>query len=111
MDTYLFQTSNKSLTHGTQLQLIPLDHGSFTPQSPHSSKSKDAVTLQALTIINCNMHFMEIVALQNKESITIACTLNQVWLCHYPDLVDCLHDNGTEFVSTKFQELLQSYGI
>jgi hypothetical protein len=28
---------------------------------------------------------MEIVALKNKESITITCTLNQVWLCLYPN--------------------------
>jgi hypothetical protein len=81
------------------------------PQSPHSLKSKEPATLQALTIIDLNMHFMEIVALQNKESITIAHALDQVWLCHYPLPSDCLHDNGTEFGFAKFQELLQSYGI
>jgi hypothetical protein len=76
------------------------------------SKSKEPTTLHALTrIINLNTHFMEIVALKIKESITIACTLDQVWLCCHPCLVDCLHDNGTEFVSAKFQELLQSYQI
>jgi hypothetical protein len=80
-------------------------------QLPHSSKSKEPTSLQALTIIDLNKHFMKIMALQNKESITIACTLNQVWLCHYPCLVDCLHDNGTEFFSAQLQELLQSYGI
>jgi hypothetical protein len=78
------------------------------PQLPHSLKSKEPTTLQALTIIELNRHFMEIMALKNKESITIAHTFDQVWLCHYPHLVDCLHDNGTEFVSAKFQELLQS---
>jgi hypothetical protein len=77
----------------------------------HSSKSKEPTTLQALTIIDLNTHFMEIVALKNKESITVACSLDQVWLCCYPRPVDCLHDNGTEFVSTEFQELLQSYDI
>jgi hypothetical protein len=35
------------------------------PQLSHSLKSKEPVTLQALTIIDLNMHFMEIVALQN----------------------------------------------
>jgi hypothetical protein len=54
---------------------------------------------------------MEIVAFKNKKSITVARSLNQVWLCDYPHLVDCLHHNGTEFVSTEFQELLQSYRI
>jgi transposase InsO family protein len=81
------------------------------PQSPHSSKSKEPMTLQAHTIIDLSTHFMEIVALKNKESITIAHSLDQVWLCRYPRPVDCLHDNGTEFVSAEFQELLQSYGI
>jgi hypothetical protein len=33
------------------------------------------------------------------------------WLCCYPHPVDCLHDNGTEFGSADFQEILQSYGI
>jgi transposase InsO family protein len=80
-------------------------------QLPHSSKSKEPTTLQALTIIDLSTHFMEIVALKNKESITVACSLDQVWLCHYPRPIDCLHDNGTEFISTEFQELLQSYGI
>jgi hypothetical protein len=80
-------------------------------QSPHSSKSKEPTTLQALTIIDLSTHFMEIVALKNKESITVARSLDQVWLCRYPRPVDCLHDNGTEFVSAKFQELLQSYRI
>jgi hypothetical protein len=54
------------------------------PQSPHSLKSKEPTTLQALTIINLNIHFMEIVALKNKESITIPHSLDQVWLCCYP---------------------------
>jgi hypothetical protein len=80
-------------------------------QSPHSLKSKDPTTLQALTNIDMNTHFIEIVALKNKESITVARSLDQIWLCCYPRLVDCLHDSGTEFVSAKFQELLQSYGI
>jgi hypothetical protein len=75
-------------------------------QSPHSSKSKEPTTLQALTIIDLNMHFMEIVALKNKESITVTRSLDQVWLCCYPHPVDCLHDNGTEFVFAKFQEFI-----
>jgi hypothetical protein len=85
MDTYLFKTHNKSLTHGTQLQSTPLAGPWIIPQLPHSLKSKEPTTLQAFTIIDLNMHFMEIVALKNKESITITCTLNQVWLCLYPN--------------------------
>jgi hypothetical protein len=84
-----------------------MDHSAVT----HSLKSIEPTTVQALTIIDLYTHFMEITALKNKESITIARTFDQVWLCCYPHPVDCLHDNGTEFINTKFQELLQSYGI
>jgi hypothetical protein len=75
-----------------------MDHSAITT----FLKSKEPTTLQELTIIDLNMHFIEITALKNKESITISCTLDQVWLCQYPCPVDCLHDNGTEFVSDKF---------
>jgi len=54
------------------------------PQSPHSSKSKEPVKLNALTIIDLNTHFMEIVALENKESVTLAHALDQSWFCRYP---------------------------
>jgi hypothetical protein len=106
--TYSRQATNPNLWHSIAVNTI----GPWIiPQSPHSLKSKEPATLQALTIIDLNMHFMEIAALQNKESITIAHTLDQVWLCHYPLPSDCLHDNGAEFVFAICQELLQSYGI
>jgi hypothetical protein len=35
------------------------------PQLPHSLKSKEPTTLQALTIIDLNMHFMEIVTVES----------------------------------------------
>jgi hypothetical protein len=109
---YALLDKHRFLFKGT-LGLLPTNpvHVEIIPQSPHSSKSKEPMTLQVLTIIDLSTHFMEIVALKNKESITVARSLNQVWLCRDPRPVDCLHDNGTEFVSTKFQELLQSYGI
>jgi hypothetical protein len=41
MHAYLFQTNNKLLTHGTQLQLTPLDHGSF--RSCHILQNKKSL--------------------------------------------------------------------
>ncbi len=40
--------------------------------------------------MDLNNHFMEIVALKNKESITIARTFNQVWQCQ-ASLILCQH--------------------
>jgi hypothetical protein len=54
-------------------------------QSPHSLKSKEPATLQALTIIDLNTHSMEIVASKTRQASPLAAhTLNQVWLCCYP---------------------------
>jgi hypothetical protein len=36
------------------------------PQSPHSLKSKEPTTLQGLTIIDLDMHFMEIAAFKKQ---------------------------------------------
>jgi transposase InsO family protein len=54
---------------------------------------------------------MEIVALSDGESATVAAAFDQYWLCCYPRPLKCIIDNGTEFTGIEFQELLQSYGI
>ena len=48
---------------------------------------------------------MELVAIPNKETLTVA------WFSRYPRPVECVHDNGSEFVGIEFQEMLQSYGV
>jgi hypothetical protein len=79
----------------------------------YSSKSKEPTTLQALMIINLNMHFMKLWHCKTQKASPLLVPSTKFGsVTSYPHLVDCLvHDNGTEFVSAKFQELLQSYGI
>ncbi len=62
MDTYLFQTNNKLLTCGTQLQSIPLDHGSFC--SCHILQNQKSL-----------QHFKHI------PSLTSTCTSWKLWHC------------------------------
>ena len=78
---------------------------------PQASVTKEQVKLQALTIIDISTNFMEIVAVKDKESATIAQALDQVWFSQYPRPLQCIHDNGSEFVGFEFQEMLQSYGV
>ena len=54
---------------------------------------------------------MELVAIPNKETLTVACALDRAWFSRYPRPVECVHDNGSEFVGIEFQEMLQSYGV
>ena len=74
-----------------------------------SKNADDNKTLQllALTIIDPDTSWIEIIALPNKESETIALAFDQQWL----SLLECIHDNGSKFVGFEFQELLESYGI
>ena len=51
--------------------------------------------LLALTIIDPNTWWIEIITLPNKESKTIILTFNQQWLSCYPRLLKCIHDNGS----------------
>jgi hypothetical protein len=67
--------------------------------------------IQALTIIDKATGCPEFVAIQNKSSYHIAILFDSEWLCHYPRPARVAYDNGIEFVSHKFQEMLERYGI
>ena len=48
---------------------------------------------------------------ENKTSFCIACRFENHYLACYPKLNRCVHDNGGEFSSSEFQELIQRAGI
>jgi hypothetical protein len=48
---------------------------------------------------------------KNKSSYHISILFDSDWLCLYPRPHRVIHDNGTEFTGSDFQELLPSYGI
>ena len=87
----------------------PIKPSNTSPGS-HSSSCKP-ITVLALTMIDPLTNFMELLALPDKESHTVACAFDHAWLCCYPQPLCCLHNKGTEFTGLEFQELLQSYGI
>jgi hypothetical protein len=57
--------------------------GPWTILQPNRSK-KDKITLITLAIIDVQTCFLEIVALSDSESATVAAAFDQHWLCHYP---------------------------
>jgi hypothetical protein len=67
--------------------------------------------IQALTIIDKATGWPEFIATQNKSSYHISILFDSNWLCRYPRPKRVIHDNGTEFTGSEFQELLSSYGI
>jgi len=68
-------------------------------------------SLLCLTMIDVASRWIEIAAIDNKTSETVALCFDRTWLSCYPRPLTVLHDNGTKFVGTEFQEKLSSYGI
>jgi hypothetical protein len=67
--------------------------------------------IQALTIIDKATGWPEFIATRNKNSYHISILFDSDRLCRYPRPHRVIHDNGTEFTGSEFQELLTSYGI
>jgi len=64
----------------------------------NTSNNEAPVTLLALTIIDPATSWFVITPLPNKGSETVAIAFDQQLLCKYPHPLQCIHDNGTEFV-------------
>ena len=77
----------------------------------NTSDNEAPVTLLALMIIDPATSWFVITPLPNKGSETVAIAFDQQLLCKYPHPLQCIHDNGTEFVGIEFQDMLASYGI
>jgi hypothetical protein len=78
----------------------------------HTNPGKTSIEkIQALTIIDKATGWPEFAATKNKSSYHISILFDGEWLCRYPRPRRVIHDNGTEFTGSEFQELLQSYGI
>jgi len=67
--------------------------------------------LHAMTMLDPATGWFEITEIPNKTSACISNKFDQVWLCRYPRPQKCIYDNGGEFKSAEFTELLDSYNI
>jgi transposase InsO family protein len=68
-------------------------------------------SILALTCIDPCTRYLEIGLPRDKTSETVSFLFDYQWLSRFPRPLECIHDNGSEFISIEFQELLQSYGI
>ena len=78
---------------------------------PKSPTNSEPTKFNALTIIDLATCPMELIAIPNKDTLTVTRALDRAWFSHYPRPVECANDNGSEFVGIEFQEMLQSYGV
>ena len=62
------------------------------PQAGQIEAKKNPPKLLALTIIDVATNFMELIALSDKESATVATAVDKNWFCRYPRPVECIHE-------------------
>ena len=62
-------------------------------------------------MVDACTNWCEVARIATASSISTAKAFDQQWLSRYPRPLECVHDNGNEFMGIEFQELLQSYGI
>jgi hypothetical protein len=67
--------------------------------------------LTCWTIIDLATQWIGMVCINEIDACIVAKAFDCAWLSWYPHLLWCVHDQGSEFVVCKFQELLDSYGI
>ena len=68
-------------------------------------------TLNDMTMADPASGWFEIVEVPNKGAETTSLLLDLIWLSRYPRPMQCIFDNGSEFLGKEFQELLESFGI
>ncbi len=69
------------------------------------------VEFNALTCIDTASNLVKLICIDNKTAKHIRDKFTQSWLCQYPCPVQCLHDNGGEFIGQNFQWLLEIFSI
>ena len=60
---------------------------------------------------DASTNWCEVARIQTASSIAVAKAVDLNWFSRYPCPLDCVHDNGKEFMGIEFQELLLSYGV
>jgi len=73
---------------------------------------KKKYELTALTMADPATGWFEIIELPHGHTgEQVALALDRTWFSRYPRPQPCRFDNGREFISAEFKELLESYGI
>jgi transposase InsO family protein len=66
---------------------------------------------RALTIIDMVTNLVEIVRINKKTAAHVAMHFKNTWLSRYPRPLNCIHDQGGEFIQYEFTEMLDEHHI
>jgi hypothetical protein len=76
-----------------------------------ASKDKIEYRIQLMSMVDARTGWLELALIPLANSRSYTNQFDMQWLCCYSQPTECGHDNGGEFISEVFQELLISYDI
>ncbi len=85
--------------------------GPFKIQVEDTNKWAHILEIHCLTMVDSCMNWSEATLLLNHSAKHAVEKFDKAWLCSKPSPLQVVHDNGTEFISAEFQEMLSSYNI
>ena len=115
----LFKSTSKqygllvsSLNSSTPFKNIAIDIlGPFTFTNIDEDDFENDESTYCLTIIDICTRWIELIPLHRVTALTVCSALDHQWLCRYPRPDTISSDQGVQFLSSEFQELLSTYGI
>jgi Reverse transcriptase (RNA-dependent DNA polymerase)./Integrase core domain. len=69
------------------------------------------LSIRAFSAIDPFIGLCELSPIKNPTCAHVGTIFHNCWLCRYPTPTRCVHDNGPEFISQEFQDILRYYGI
>jgi hypothetical protein len=74
-------------------------------------KERETVITCYMTMFDPATSLFEVLEISNKRTVTCANLAENTWLFHCPRPLQCIFDNGSEFLGAEFANTLASYGI
>jgi hypothetical protein len=71
----------------------------------------EPITFMALTIVDTVTNLPELIRLSNKTAAHVGLQLENAWLSRYPRPMHVIYDQGSEFLGSGFQHVLQRHNI
>ena len=99
------------LTFNTPWKTIAVDiYGPLEPLEEEEESDHGAKTY-VVSMIDCSTRWPELVATEDISAAHVSGIIDRAWMCRYPRPEVIISDQGPQFMSKEFREVMINYGI